>query len=535
MKTLSIPVLAWLCILPALARYSGGSGTAADPYQIATAFDLISLGETPDDYDKHFVLTADIDLDPNLPGRKVFDRALIAPDVNPSTLHFEGAVFTGVLDGRGHTIWNLTITGGQYLGLFGWTGPGAAIRRLALEEARVRGTGFYIGSLVGRNDRGSIAASHSSGFVAGDSDVGGLVGCNEYGRILASHSSSSVRGTGWGVGCLVGMNHGSIAMSYGVGSVGGTGSGAGGLAGDNEGSITSSHACGSVYGKYYVGGLAGDNEGRVATSYSSGAAIATHCYVGGLVGEHQGSITMSYSSSLVGGVSDAGGLAGVGAIDSMVSLSFWSIETSGQATSAGGTSISAAGMRTAGTFLDAGWDFADANVDGTEAVWTIAEGSDYPRLAWEYGAFCCDPCDGALDVPQAAVLSWVAGNRVLACDVYFGEEETAVANAAAGSDGVYRGRQPAGITTYDPGALEGGKTYYWRIDAVNQIDPDSPRKGAVWMFATADRIAADIPDELEGGTCDLSTGGSSCLGEERHEEYTTCPCDMRVLVEDGDG
>ena len=137
MKTLSIPVLTWLCILPALARYSGGSGTAADPYQIATAFDLISLGETPDDYDEHFILTADIDLDPNLPGRKVFDRALIAPDVNPSTLHFEGAVFTGVLDGRGHTIWNLTITGGQYLGLFGWTGPGAAIRRLVLG----RGTG----------------------------------------------------------------------------------------------------------------------------------------------------------------------------------------------------------------------------------------------------------------------------------------------------------------------------------------------------------------------------------------------------------
>jgi hypothetical protein len=42
---------------------------------IATAADLIALGETPEDFDKHFIIIADIDLDPNLPGRNVFDRA----------------------------------------------------------------------------------------------------------------------------------------------------------------------------------------------------------------------------------------------------------------------------------------------------------------------------------------------------------------------------------------------------------------------------------------------------------------------------
>ena len=60
-----------------------------DPYQIATAADLIALGETPADYDKHFILTADIDLDPNLPGRKVFDKAVIAR-----------WLFNGVFDGK---------------------------------------------------------------------------------------------------------------------------------------------------------------------------------------------------------------------------------------------------------------------------------------------------------------------------------------------------------------------------------------------------------------------------------------------------
>ena len=67
----------------ATAKYSGGSGTAQDLCQIATAADLIALGETPEDYDKHFLPTADIDLDPNLPGRKVFARAVIAPGGEP--------------------------------------------------------------------------------------------------------------------------------------------------------------------------------------------------------------------------------------------------------------------------------------------------------------------------------------------------------------------------------------------------------------------------------------------------------------------
>jgi hypothetical protein len=68
------PFLIAVCFLsfPAYAKYGGGSGTAEDPYQIATAEDLMLLGDSPEDYDKHFILTADIDLDPNLPNGKVF-------------------------------------------------------------------------------------------------------------------------------------------------------------------------------------------------------------------------------------------------------------------------------------------------------------------------------------------------------------------------------------------------------------------------------------------------------------------------------
>ena len=40
-------------------------------------------------------------------------------------------------------------------------------------------------------------------------------------------------------------------------------------------------------------------------------------------------------------------------------------------------------MQTAKTFLDAGWDFVDGTANGTEDIWWILEGQDYPRLWWE--------------------------------------------------------------------------------------------------------------------------------------------------------
>jgi len=65
----TIPLLITIClfIFPAQAKYGGGTGEPNDPYQIATAEDLMLLGDSPEDYDKHFILTADIDLEPQPP------------------------------------------------------------------------------------------------------------------------------------------------------------------------------------------------------------------------------------------------------------------------------------------------------------------------------------------------------------------------------------------------------------------------------------------------------------------------------------
>jgi hypothetical protein len=109
----------FICGLDA-AGYSGGTGTAEDPYKIADANDLLALAATPTDYNKCFILTADIDLDPNLPGGQVFTTAVIAQDTDNLNSDFDGIPFTGIFNGAGHRIINLTIDtngiGNDYLG-----------------------------------------------------------------------------------------------------------------------------------------------------------------------------------------------------------------------------------------------------------------------------------------------------------------------------------------------------------------------------------------------------------------------------------
>jgi hypothetical protein len=225
--------------LPAQAQYGGGTGEANDPYQIATAEDLMLLGESPEDYDKDFILTADIDLDPNLPGRKVFNKAVIAPDsVGGRTS--TGIPFKGVFNGNGYTISHLSITGGSHLGLFGNLWFGARIYNLGMEAVRVNGTGNSVGGLVGWNYGGIIIMGYSTGTVTGVENVGGLVGYNWQGSISISYSAGVVKG---------------------VRNIGG-------LVGDNIGSITTSYSTGTVGGNEYVGGLVGDNpDGSVIASF----------------------------------------------------------------------------------------------------------------------------------------------------------------------------------------------------------------------------------------------------------------------------
>ena len=358
---LGYPRLSW-------EKYSGGTGEPNDPFQIATAEDLMLLGETPEDYDKHFILTADIDLDPNLPGRKVFDKAVIAQDSDPTLNEYgnqlyDGIAFTGMFDGNGHTISHLTITGNSYLALFGRFDFPAEVNNLGLVDVNIIGSGWYIGGIVGENgswsyqNGGSVTNCYSNGVVSGNTCVGGLVGSNES-YVIRCYSSGVVSGNSWAIGGLVGSNnyYGIITASYSTATVSG-GSCVGGLAGCNSGCvrITNSYSTGVVTGDAYAGALVGENGGDnrcysyIDNCYSIATVMGDSDYVGGLVGSN-----WDYGQ--------------------YVTACFWDPQTSGQVT---------AEMQTAKTFLDAGWDFVGETENGTEDIWKISEGLDYPRLWWE--------------------------------------------------------------------------------------------------------------------------------------------------------
>ena len=80
-----------------------------------------------------------------------------------------------------------------------------------------------------------------------------------------------------------------------------------------------------------------------------------------------------------------------------------------------------------------------------------------------------NPANGATGVSTTATLSWTAGAGATSHDVYFGTT----------SPGTFRGNQTA--TTYNPGTMASGTTYYWRID---EKDATHTTTGVVWHFTT---------------------------------------------------
>jgi rhodanese-related sulfurtransferase len=440
-------------------KYSGGSGTAKDPYQIATAEQLNAIGADPNEWDKHFILIADIDLSAytgtefNIIGR----RRDYPPDEQP---------FTGVFDGKSHRIrgfaWHSD--NGDFIGLFGYVcGPHAKIKNLGLvgakvdaglwnsyvgslvgylgegevvdcymEDGSVRGTN-QIGGLVGGTREGTLIKNcHTTGevtgrgrtggligynlsvvtkcysatIVSGGSDMGGLAGSNEYaGAIIGCDASGMVTGTS-SVGGLVGFNHANITgcrshvIVTGVDDVGG-------LVGYNDyGVVSCSRAVGEVMGDSNVGGLMGRNRGGnaywgITDSYAT-SSVTGNVNVGGLVGCNSSVVARSYSAGLVVGESLVGGLIGCDT-EGNVTASFWDTEVSGLFASAAGEGRTTVEMHTASTFLAAGWDLVDEIENGTEDIWSVEEGSGYPQLIWT------EPYGGGTGHPGDPYLIYTAG------------------------------------------------------------------------------------------------------------------------------
>lgn len=360
----------------AQAKYGGGTGEPNEPYLIYTAEQMNEIGLHEEDWEKHFKLMADIDLS-SYTGTSF---NLIGTSHNP---------FWGVFDGNDHTILNFTYkyrADRDATALFSHVGSWGLIKDLGLVGPNVdAGAGKNAGVLVGDN-MGTITGCYAhGGSVSGRNYVGGLVGFSA-GTIINCYSTGSVSGNkaapfaSYYVGGLVGFSGGTITNCYAAAVVTGDDQ-VGGLVG-NAHTITESYASGSVSGSEYVGGLAGLSSDAVTNSYSL-ATVSGDKWVGGLVGyNYSGTITNCYSVGRVTGTTDVGGL--VGDNRDTVTGSFWDTENSGQSTSDGGTGMTTAEMWMKSTFTEAGWDFVGESVNGTEDVWSICEGADYPKLTWQF-------------------------------------------------------------------------------------------------------------------------------------------------------
>ncbi|MFB0554821.1 MAG: hypothetical protein ACETWQ_16070, partial [Phycisphaerae bacterium] len=129
--------------------------------------------------------------------------------------------------------------------------------------------------------------------------------------------------------------------------------------------------------------------------------------------------------------------------------------------------------------------------------WRVAEFDaveTYKGDVWSFttqGAVASpDPSNGALDVKQTHIISWSPSVFAASHQLYFGTDKEVVRNADTGSP-EYKGTINLGSESYDPGKLLWDATYYWRVDEVNNANPDSPWAGPIWSFTTADFLVVD--------------------------------------------
>jgi hypothetical protein len=131
-----------------------------------------------------------------------------------------------------------------------------------------------------------------------------------------------------------------------------------------------------------------------------------------------------------------------------------------------------------------GFPVPDGLLPGQTYYWRVdAVNESNPASPWrgqvwsfwvpEKTAYRPFPADGAPFEDTNTVLSWMPGLRAALGTVYFGTDPNQVAQATGGT--------PRAETTYNPGPLQAGKTYCWRVDTFNGAEWIT---GKVWSFTT---------------------------------------------------
>lgn len=139
-----------------------------------------------------------------------------------------------------------------------------------------------------------------------------------------------------------------------------------------------------------------------------------------------------------------------------------------------------------------GFPYPEGLAPGTTYYWRVDEvqsdGSVHKGLVWSFSipakvATEPSPADGAEFVAlEGTLLQWTPGFGSKLHTVYIGTDYDEVNNATGGT--------PQGVTTYNPGTLEAGKVYYWRVD---EFDAVATFKGDIWSFTTPGAVGNAQP------------------------------------------
>ena len=326
--------------------FAGGTGTESDPYQIADGAQLAYLASEVNKGQPYenacFVLTADIDLGNHAwtPIGNSFSDALFGGT--------DYSVFAGNLDGKGHTVSNISVgTEGAPLesdvfGLFGMTG--GKLSNLNLNGVTIYGTaknvsGYVIGlaGALSGSASGPVENCHvanlSLTMSTPDSGraaaywIGGLVGaldsryideCSVSGRITEKSGKGSIGGLIGELGraAKITYSHADVALNvkpdyYGAANVGGL-IGKGNGEKDPETVISNCYATGNVTGGAYSGGFAGSLWGlNIKNCYATGdvtgafASMATFAGTDAPAAYAYGSVTNCYTTGAVVGTASS--------------------------------------------------------------------------------------------------------------------------------------------------------------------------------------------------------------------------------------
>jgi hypothetical protein len=167
---------------------------------------------------------------------------------------------------------------------------------------------------------------------------------------------------------------------------------------------------------------------------------------------------------------------------------------------------------------------------GNAIVRTIEMGEDGGMwLQGDIGGFLenarnPEPADGAFIADTWVTLGWKPGDFAVSHDVYLGENFDEVNE---GAEGTFIGNQADMFIVLGfpglpyPDGLVPGTTYYWRIDEVNEAEPNSPWKGKVWSFSVPPKTAY-LPDPADGAESvgvDVQLSWTTGYGAKLHTVY----------------